>query len=391
MRSVIWNDSTSVSSRLYKSLAAIGVALCFSCATFPGERERTDDTALEQTLQNVADSHLAHPDDEVPTLQVCHSAPPPEPIRSTDWSGTGSRITTAAMSPHHAASDLLVTPQSEVVLEARFNYGAIRKDLEHEEVEIWYDDCSGEFQKLVTLETDDEGWVYYRWPSSELPAYGMYQLYFRVVADNSHATAVLRLLPVGTKLAVFDIDGTLTTSNQELFRDWIADATRIFGVSDYVPNAREQAAEITHFLAWEAGYILVYLTGRFYWMRDRTQAWLTTLDFAPGHLRLTPGWSEWRPTNDGVGTFKSEYLDTLRDTGFQISYMYGNASTDAWAYERIGGDTDRIFMFGHDVESEDIVDLGDDYGAHLMELKMTKTVPIEQPFSYPPSTLNDDE
>ena len=52
---------------------------------------------------------------------------------------------------------------------------------------------------------------------------GTYPLRFQVKGDASLAESTLRVSPKGTHLVVFDIDGTLTTTDEEIMKDFEAE------------------------------------------------------------------------------------------------------------------------------------------------------------------------
>ncbi len=373
------NRSTAASLLLL--LLALSSTACKSGDPVRLAEEASPLTKTQQELEARQGSQQA---DGRPVLQICESAPlPRRQIDDGDWNRTRSRIAATLMSPRHVVADILSTGKSDVTIAGKFGHGPVVKDLEREKVEIYYDDCSGSFQKVGIAETDGEGWLSFRWRREQLPDYGMYQLYFRVAADGSDAVSTMRILPQGTKIAIFDIDGTLTTSDHELWKDWAADAGRFARVDDYVPKLRSGASAVTRHRAWQQGYIPVYLTGRFYWMYYRTRSWMAATGVAPGHLEMAPGWSEWLPFNGGVGTFKAEYIESLRDQGFEISIMYGNATTDVWAYEFNFTGSEQIFLFDNTSDLDEAENIDSSYLNHLYQLERDEKEPITQPFVYP--------
>ena len=178
---------------------------------------------------------------------------------------------------------------------------------------------------------------------------------------------------------VFDIDGTLTTSDAELFGDAIVDFFDPF-LADFVPNARFYGWETTALRA-DQGYSMLYLTGRPYWLADITREWLDDLAFPGGTLHTTDNNAEVLPTDAGVGEFKVAYLSHLMALGFVIDGAYGNATTDIYAYEGVSIPKDRTWILGPEGGVSGTVDLGDDFRAHY-DVAVTEADPT-QPFAYP--------
>ena len=371
MRILVW---------LICSILAVG------CSTGSSDqREAATDAPVESEVESEEDSEVGDVGDgdpSVPVLKICDSAPPPEKV-DQQWRNRSSRAV-AKMTPRHVASDILTTGADDILIDAKFSYGRVLKDLEEEVVDIWYDDCSGSLQRLATLESDDEGWVYFRWAAEDLPAYGKYELYFHVPADNSLARSTLRILPQGTKLAVFDIDGTLTKGDGEVMRDLYTDARRIFGDrDDYRPENRPGAPEVTRHRAEVQDLVPLYVTGRPYWLKQRTHDWKDSDGFFAGHLQTTRTLREWRPSEEGVAVFKTEYLQSLQNQGFHIKVVYGDTDTDAHAYGQLGIASESIFFVGTRHQFEYGVELGEDYLEHLQMLQESATEAVHQPFVLP--------
>lgn len=320
--------------------------------------------------------------DSRPVLQFCDDAPVPEDAPDEDWNNTTSSVV-AEMEPDHSARDAITNPESRVSLEGKFAYGAVSKDLEGEDVEIWLDDCSGSYRKLGERTTDGDGRALMRLPPDALPPIGVYSIFFRVLGDGSSARATLRVLPKGTEITVFDIDGTLTQGNRELAEGIADDLFGPLKSGDYVPKARAGAVRATVQRRREMAYQLVYLTARPYWLKERTREWLDTKGMAAGTLRMTRSTSQGLPTQDAVGRFKANVLNRLDSQGFELVAAYGNSDTDIWAYEQAEIAKERTFVTGDQGGAEETVDLGQDFLDHVGWLRSDGR-PAEQPFRYPP-------
>lgn len=343
-----------------------------------GDLDRVD--AAETTDAETTDAETDGADPR-PTLQFCRDAPVPSDRPTEDWNNITSSAV-AELEPDHSARDAITNPESRVSLEGKFAYGSVSKDLEGEDVEIWLDDCSGSYRKLGERTTDGDGRVLMRLPPDKLPPIGVYDLYFRVLGDGSSASATLRILPKGTELVIFDIDGTLTQGNRELAQGIGDDLFDPLKSGDYVPKARAGAVRATVQRRREMAYQLVYLTARPYWLKERTREWLDTKGMAPGLLRMTRSTSQGLPTQDAVGRFKANFLSRLDSQGFDLVAAYGNSDTDIWAYDRAEVPKERTFVPGEHGGSEETVDIGEDFLDHVNWLR-EEGRPADQPFRYP--------
>ncbi|MFB6272173.1 MAG: HAD family acid phosphatase [Salinibacter sp.] len=313
----------------------------------------------------------------VPTFRVCNDAPRPQRLSATAWTVPRNRLIATATA-HHSARDALTTPSRSASLAGTFSYGPLRKDLEGEPVSVWVDDCSGTYRKVATARTDDNGRVSVPIDPDPLPTPGRYRTYFHVQGDGSAAIGTLRVLPRGTELIVFDIDGTLTTDNRELVGDLFDPL--LWG--EYVPEARPQAATLTRIYRRQHGYQLVYLTARPHWLRARTREWLTAKGMAPGILRMAPSLAQSAPTPDGAGAYKTNVLQHLTQTlGFEIRRAYGNSGTDRHAYEQVGLSAAQIVLVGKHEVKKGAVLLRNGYERHALTVK-TRYRSARQPFAY---------
>jgi phosphatidate phosphatase PAH1 len=245
------------------------------------------------------------------------------------WKHRRSGWVARSGAPHHSVQDLLVTEGSPITIEGKFTYGDHSKDLEDEAVVGFLNTAEG-WISLGEESTSEDGRV---WFLVATPLrIGVYDVRLSVGGDGSVAEARLWILPRGTHLAIFDIDGTLTTSDEEIFRNVKADLFFPLLHRRYVPKAYTGAALLTMAQA-ARGSVNVYLTGRPYWLANTTRKWLQgPPSFAPGVLHVTDSNKEAIPRQEGVGTFKLNFLKKLVDAGFLLDVAYGNAKTDIDAY-----------------------------------------------------------
>lgn len=285
----------------------------------------------------------------------------PEP----EWRHSRSKLIAEVGDPVHFARDAVTTPRGSVKLQAKFSYGDASKDLEDEKVRVLMHTCTG-WTKLGEGLTDDDGWV--EIDAAKVAKPGIYRLLFQQVSDGTYATSRLWVVPKGTKVAVFDIDGTLTTGDEEVFKE-VADD--VVDDGDHVPEAYPGGKELS---AWYAkrGYLLVYLTGRPYWLSPHSRTWLADQGMPPGVLRLTTTHSDSWPSDDGVGQFKLAELKALQSAGLDIDVAHGNATTDISAYIGAGLAKERIWIIGPNAGSEGTQAVDGDWSRVLDGLRKAK-------------------
>jgi hypothetical protein len=346
----------------------------------PNSEADSNSTPDSATSRDAGDNN---PDAEGrPAFHTCDNAALPTDLGTDDWDSLSSPADSAVGDPYHSARDRITNPGRSVNLVAKFSYGTIQKDLGGETVSVWIDDCSGSYTKLGEQKTNDEGRVFYPFNPDSLPGPGRYNTFFYVRGDGTSTTGTLRVLPRGTEMVVFDIDGTLTKGDRELANDIITDLFEPLLSGDYVPKARSKAREATEAYRDHHGYQVAYITARPYWLGKRTRSWLATEGMALGALRLSPSTSEALPTNDSVGNYKAGYIRRLNQTlGLEVRRAYGNSTTDIYAYEQGGLSAKEIFVLGEHGGEQQTVDLGDNYDGHVTDIIDTYRS-AEQPFQY---------
>lgn len=312
------------------------------------------------------------PRDTMP-MRICEDAHAPTSEPTQRWRHWSTSLITWA-APAHAGIDAIVGTGEDAVLRAKLAYGAMGKDLEDEWVEVWIDRCD-ELELVDVALTDSDGRIAVELDTDELGAAARHRVHYRVVGDGSVVSSTLLVLPKGSRIAVFDIDGTLTTSDMELFRDLADDLFRPIFHGE-APAARDGAAETTWARA-EQGYPILYLTGRPYWLTARSREWLDDEGIAPGVLVTTQRSADTLPLESGVGDYKAEVLAEIQLAGIDIDVAYGNATTDIYAYAEAGIELATTFILGEHGGEEGTVALGESYAAHLDDADFGS---IEQPF-----------
>lgn len=308
----------------------------------------------------------AGPVDERPTFKRCTGAEfTPEP--AGEWTNPVlSAIVTAAGDANHSAQDVLAVADRPAAVVGKFSYGLISKDLEGEAVKAWVWDCSS-WIAVGTAITDSDGRI--SQPVDPALPVGVYDVRLQVVGDASLTASTLWILPAGTHLVVSDIDGTLTTSDSELFRE-ILDGS-------HVPEAYPGGADLLDAHV-ALGHIVVYLTGRPYVLTDITRGWLVDIDFPLGALHVVDDVIDIIPSDAHVAVYKRAFLDQLLAAGFVIDHAYGNATTDITAYLGAGVPPERTWIIGENAGQQGTNPVADSWAARAAEVAALPAV--DQPF-----------
>jgi hypothetical protein len=265
-------------------------------------------------------------------LRTCNT--PFRPAPAAGWRHWTSRFVSALGSPVHSANDVISRPGTTAGLQARFAYGGVLdKELEDEWVWVFVNDCTA-WRYVGYGLTSDEGRVTFNFAAA-LPT-GEYDARMEVVGDATSVPLRLFVLPSGTHLAVFDLDGTLTTDDTQLFESILLGT---------VPAAYPAAADLTWAEATR-NEVIVYLTGRPEILAGKSRDWLGSLGFAPGALHLARTANDVLPTNSGVGAYKLAYLRSLQSAGMILDDAFGNATTDVYAYGQAGMRASRTWIIG---------------------------------------------
>jgi hypothetical protein len=196
-------------------------------------------------------------------------------------------------------------------------------------VSAWYHDDAAGWVALGRTQTGDDG--SYDLPDTGYTAPNGSPVYTMLEADDTCATSYDMLLPPGSKVVVTDIDGTLTTSDQELL-------TQLSDES-YVPMM--MGAANTLMQTWSMkGYPIVYLTARANEFRAETAQWLGEDSFPIG-VTITGS------NSSDAQAYKTVWLQRMvTDFGWDIVAGYGNEDTDILAYQAVNMPDSQIFIVG---------------------------------------------
>lgn len=236
--------------------------------------------------------------------------------------------------PNHRVRDVIKVPGAAAPLVAHFSYaGILDKSLEQETVQVWIRRCP-EWQSWGTLTSDTNGDVSIDIPA-DLPK-GEYLVRFMVNGDATFADGIIAVWPSGTRVIVSDMDGTLTTSDAQLWSDIF-----LGNVAAMYTDANDAMQ------AWTAkGYRIFYLTGRPERVTRYSRNWLADQGFPSGPMQHTLTLDEILPTQTGVGDYKKNRLLALNGQGVSWRAAYGNAATDIYAYAGASIPTADTYIIG---------------------------------------------
>ncbi len=285
-------------------------------------------------------------------------------VEDGEWVHSFSHIfTTAQGDAHHGAADVVINAGDTATVTARFAYGGLLKDLEDENISAWIETKSCSWQSLGVARTDDDGTVSFAVDASFATSPGRHDVRLEVHGDGSSVYSSVWVAPAGQKTVVFDIDGTLTEGDSELFKNLLLGAE---------PTMYDSANDVAWAYA-DRGYQVIYITGRPVYLDGRSRQWLASQDFPRGPLKLVYDLDETLPFERFVGAFKQRTLEAFKNQqGLDIAFAYGNAATDICAYAGAEIDPKHTFIIG--VNAGDACDQGEPtqkvahYAEHLPQL-----------------------
>jgi hypothetical protein len=278
-------------------------------------------------------------------LPACDGPSPPAPPRRT-WRNFGSGIV-AVGTPRHRGRDLYLAADSPQWLIGKLGYGPFDANLSGEEVDVFLlRGCGTTWEKLGTANStragdhpdvegaaDNGGRVYFEVPKEKALGPGRHRVRLVVAGDGSAAEFFVEVRPAGTKLAVLDVDGTLTTSEAAEFGALLG---------GQLPAPQPDAARAVGLLA-ARGYRLLYLTARPEWLTARTRDFLTSNGFPAGVIETTTGGTG--ALGADATKFKTEALARVSGKGFVPAFAIGNTDSDAAAYAtQIKAAQSRVFF-----------------------------------------------
>lgn len=350
------------------------------------------DTTADTTPDTTADTRPADTiqDTAHDTGPVCNTVPnpwhPPTdtlPWRHADWAVNAMQAGAA----NHRGQDIIVLKGAPQVLSGVFKYGLLDQPMVDETVQIYLQrevpcgtwDHLGDFRTSTSGQytgqfgvEDRGGRVFFQIPDDQQLPVGRYPVRMVLMGDLSEADFDLIVVDWGTQAIVSDIDGTLTTGDDELILELLKD------IFQETYEQQMYADADTVMKAWyDKGYLLVFVTGRPDLLRRMTEHWIEPR-FPPAALHLTNTLSEASANNDHVGAYKLAYLDYLKAQGLDIVAVYGNATTDIYAYEQTGIPKNRTFIAGTHKGDSGTVAI-DTYTDHLVWAQMQPSATTPPP------------
>ncbi|WP_438029402.1 LNS2 domain-containing protein [Sorangium sp. So ce233] len=286
-----------------------------------------------------------------PARPACDAPPPPALPRG--FRHTRSRDVASGW-PRHRGRDLFARAGGPQWAIAKFAYGPQDDDLEDEDVEAYLlRGCSGAWERLGTFRTSDDdhlhpttegipdtgGRVYLDLTAGRRLEVGRHRVHLAVVGDGTSADLFIEVLPPDARVAVTDIDGTLTSSE-------VAVVGELLGGGP--PAAHPGAAAAMHALAG-SGVYLFYVTARPEWLVGNTRVWLREQGFPPGILHTTIGVTG--AFGGAAASYKTVELGWLKArTGIVPSFGFGNMPSDVATYTAAGIAPSRCFYYKLDAD-----------------------------------------
>ncbi len=306
-------------------------------------------------------------------LAALLAAPPFQGPPAVGFRRDSTRTWTVAQgAANHRGRDAVVVVGAPQWAIAKFAYGDVDKDLKEEDVDVFVGGARGWERRATVVTTregrhpavegvaDDGGRVFHTL-SPPLPV-GAWPVRFHVRGDASSASQLLTVVAPETDAVIFDIDGTLTTSDAEIIKEIRA----LLEDRSYVPAIRPGAAAVAE--RWAAlGYLVVYVTARPDNLRGLTRAWLAAKGFPPGPVLLSDRVRDVIP-GDAVRTFKRGAFSRLTSGAkLRIAAAYGNATTDIEVYREFKVPAQRLYVVGPNAGALGSVAI--DFATHLATLK----------------------
>lgn len=303
---------------------------------------------------------------------------PDTPTEDWQHTSTGLLVVTQGAARHRGV-DTIVNPGQEQVLIGKFAYGPLDKDLKDERVEVWVETNCGLWARFATVSTseegqhgtingveDDGGRVFFRVPAADALPLGSYRVKMLVKGDHSSADFWLHVWQPGTRVVVSDIDGTITTNENDGL--WTA-----FDPS--APTPREAASDTFRIYA-SKGYRVVFLTARPEFTTPGTRRWFSDNGFPEGVFHLSQ--ADIGEHGAEAQVYKSNYLSSLaRNAGVVIEWAYGNKETDLDTYLLVGAAPDHLQLVAGEY-SGDLKGANQIQGYVTEAARVTCLPPIEQ-------------
>jgi hypothetical protein len=254
------------------------------------------------------------------------------------WNNWKSWAITALGSGNHRGIDLVAQASDGTqTLKGEIKYGLTDKSLEGEDVDLF--SCqAGSWAYIGQTTTDGEGNFSYDLTGDSRLSIGLRDMFVSVRGDRSGARFVALVAFDGSQLAVSDVDGTLTSSENAYPESLVTGAT-----VDPQPGAPDALTALNT----TGGLSVVYLTARGRRFTQDTRDWLDQNGFPRGPLRLAP--SVVTLPGSATVSYKTGQLTGL---GMPIAVGIGNRASDIQAYTNASVAAEQIFIKLPEYQSE---------------------------------------
>ncbi len=240
---------------------------------------------------------------------------------------------------NHRGRDMFYVEGEDQWVLAKFaDASVLDLDLHGDTVRIFLNrDCAGEWEELGSAIASDDGdnptvegvedtggRIYFKIPEGKTLAAGRHRVHMIVETDGSTADQYIDVVPPGAPIFVSDVDGTLTTSENEEFFDLLLGDT---------PDANAFAASAFDVLV-SKGYRPMYMTARPEFLYKRTRQFVDERGFPHGIIHTTL--SKSGALGGEAAEYKTGELAMLAAKGLVPTYGFGNKESDAEAYDNGG-------------------------------------------------------
>uniref|UniRef100_H0XLW6 Phosphatidylinositol transfer protein membrane associated 1 n=1 Tax=Otolemur garnettii TaxID=30611 RepID=H0XLW6_OTOGA len=268
------------------------------------------------------------------------------------WQRKRTQVKIRNVTSNHRASDTVVCEGRPQVLSGRFMYGPLDVvTLTGEKVDVYVmtQPLSGKWIHFGTEVTNSSGRLAFPVPPERVLGIGVYPVRMVVRGDHTYAECCLTVVARGTEAVVFSIDGSFTASVSIMGSD---------------PKVRAGAVDVVRH--WQdAGYLIVYVTGRPDMQKHRVVAWLSQHNFPHGVVSFCDGL-----THDPLRQ-KAMFLQSLvQEVELNIVAGYGSPK-DVAVYAALGLSPSQTYIVGRAVRKlqAQCQFLSDGYVAHLGQLE----------------------
>lgn len=320
------SDATGVTPTTGTTGASVSDSMTGDATTGPtpttGEPDPTTGEPEETTTGGAVPGAFCDP------IPACDAAPPTLPGQEPEDSG------------YSRGRDMFYVegePQWVIAKFTKWGWPA-DKDVIGSTVHVFLDrGCEGEWVELGTTITTDEGdhpivegvedgggRVYFEIPADQALEPGRHRVHLIDETEWETAELLIDVVPAGAPLFVSDVDGTLTTSENEEAYDFLI---------GNLPDANPFAAQALSTLA-SKGYRPMYITARPEWLDRRTREFVQVHSFPQGIIHTTTVYAG--ANGDAAAQYKSGEFAMLKQKGLVPSFVFGNKESDALAFDNAG-------------------------------------------------------